>query len=63
MTWVATIRSDFFDECDGRFRFTREEKISFLSINQVYDRMNEIERKAYKKCRTVDSKIMGIRQE
>lgn len=63
MTWIAEIRSDFFDECDGRFKYTKNERMSFINISQVYDRMEEIKNKAYKKCRTVDSKIMKIRQE
>ena len=62
MTWVAEIRSDYFDECDGRFKYTKNEKISFSSIGEVYDHMKKLEKKAYKKCRTVDSKIMGIKE-
>jgi hypothetical protein len=62
MTWIAEIRSDYFDECDGRFKFTRNENYSFTNISQVYDRMQVLKDKAYKKCRTVDSKIMKITQ-
>lgn len=62
MAWIAEIRSDYFDECDGRFKFTRNDKISFQSVNEVYDHMKKLERKAYKKCRTVDSKIMSIKE-
>ena len=62
MAWIAEIRSDYFDECDGRFKFTREDKISFTNVSQVYDHMKKLEKKAYKKCRTVDSKIMSIRE-
>lgn len=62
MTWVAEIRSDYFDECDGRFKYTKNEKISFSSIGEVYDHMKKLEKKAYKKCRTVDSKILNIKE-
>lgn len=62
MAWIAEVRSDYFDECDGRFKYTKNEKISFSSIGEVYDHMKKLEKKAYKKCHTVDSKIMGIKE-
>lgn len=58
---IATLRCDYFKECNGAFIRTKMRDFGFESLGEIEEEMERMRKAAYRKCQTMNIYVEGIK--